>query len=114
MNSNLNGFNVKEITLYADGNIQPGMAVSVKENHTAAIPSANERFAGICTAVRGGYVSVALTGILTVPYSGTGISVGYNPVTADGNGYIKFNVSSSEEFLVFDIDETEHLMTILL
>ncbi len=114
MNPKLNGFDVKEVTLYTTDAIKPGMAVMLEENYTAKVPIANSRFIGVCTAVRGDYVSVALTGVVTVPFSGTDISVGYNNLSADGNGYLKLNLSSSYEYLVLEVDEAQKLMTIML
>lgn len=110
----LDGFNVKEVTLYTTEAIEPGMAVMLSENYSAVIPAANSRFIGVCTAVRGNYISVALTGIVTLPYSGSDISVGYNTISPDGDGYVKLNLSGSVEYLVTDVNTSEKLVTILL
>ena len=47
MNIKLDGFNSKEITLYTEQDIQPGMAVMIAEGYKAIIPGANTRFIGI-------------------------------------------------------------------
>lgn len=110
----INGFNVKEITLYNSGNIAVGNVVMLGENHTALVPSAGSAFIGVCTQVRGDYVSVAVTGAVTFPYSGSKPVVGYNLFSADGNGAVKINTGDGKDYLVTDVDEAEGTMTIML
>ncbi len=110
----LDGFNTKEITLYTEADIKPGMPVMLAENYSAGIPAAGSRFIGVCTSARGRYVSVALTGVVTVPYSGSGIKIGYSPLTCDGNGKLKHDANGSAEFLVFEVNEYDNLVTFLL
>lgn len=114
MNNVLNGFNVNEVTLHTNDEFKVGMAVCIDENCEAVRPADNERFVGICTAVNGEYISVTFTGILTVPFSGTEMYTGYNPLTAAADGNIRFSVSSSTEYYVISFDKDKKLMTFLL
>ena len=114
MKTNLDGFHVNEVTLYTTEDIKPGMAVTIGENCTAKIPPSGTRFMGICTDVRGNYVSVALTGAVTVPYTGSDFAAGFNTISPDGNGYLKLNFDGEVEYLVLDVNAAEKLMTIFL
>lgn len=114
MYPNLEGFNVKEVTLYKNGDIKPGMAIMITDNYTATIPTSNTRFAGICTAVRGDYISAALTGIVTVHYTGTDLVTGYNGISSDGNGNVKLDVNATTEHLILDVNKEDKLITFLL
>lgn len=114
MIKSLNGLNLKEITLYAEENVKPGMTVVITDKYTVGVATKNAKFFGICTDVKGGYATVAVSGIITVPFSGTDITIGYNFISADGNGNVKYDAGGSVEYLVFDIDEENNLVTISL
>ena len=114
MTEKLKGVNLTEITLYTEEDIKPGMAVMISDNYTATIPVSNTRFAGICTGVRGNYVTVAINGVVTVPYTGTDIPVGYNSLASDGNGVVKIDFGGSFEHLILDADAQKKLITFLL
>ncbi len=114
MNRNFEGYHVDEITLYTNDDFKPGMAVMIAENCTAVISNEGSNFIGVCTGVRGNYISVALTGAVTVPYSGVDFSVGYNLISPDSNGYLRLDFEGTKEYLILDIDKDEKLMTIWL
>ena len=114
MYPNLNGFNTKEITLYTEENVKPGMPVMLTENYSAILPAAGSRFIGICTSVRGNYISVAVTGVVTAPFTGSGLNIGYAKVSPDGNGKIKSDSTSGTEILVLEVNEYEKLVTFIL
>ena len=104
---------VNEITLYTEEDFVPGAPVTVGPNHTAVKPGNNESFMGFCTAKRGNYVSVAFSGAVTVPYSGT-METGYVLMSADGEGKIKEDFASSLQLFVLNIDTENNLVTVLL
>ncbi len=114
MTEKLKGVNLTEITLYTEEDIKPGMAVMISDNYTATIPVSNTRFAGICTGVNGKYVTVAINGIVTVPYTDSEISIGYNTLASDGNGVVKIDFAGSFEYLVLDADAQKKLVTFML
>lgn len=109
----LTGFNTKEVTLYTSESIQPGMAVALGENCTAKIAAAGEKFCGICTDVRGKYITAALKGYCEASYSGTAPSVGYNSLAGDGNGNAAVN-ESGREILVAAVDTDAKKIIIIL
>lgn len=109
----LTGFETKEVTLYTQDSITPGTAVALRENCTAAIPASGEKFCGVCTDVRGNYITVALKGYAETTFSGTAPAVGYNTLAGDGNG----NATVSEngrEILVAEVDTTAQKIIIIL
>ena len=110
----LNGLCTKEITLLAKEDVKPGMPVEIAERYTVGIPDNNCRFFGICTSVKGKYATVAVSGVVTVPYSGSSLTLGYNTLSSDGNGKVKVDMNGDDYFVVFDIDEENKLVTILL
>ena len=114
MNIKLDGFNSKEITLYTEQDIQPGMAVMIAEGYKAIIPGANTRFIGICTSRKGNYITVAVSGVVTTHCSSENISVGYNCLSADGNGNLKLDNGALVETLILEIDKENNIIKILL
>ena len=107
------GFETKEVTLITNKNVAAGKAVGITTNKRASIPSADELFCGICTAVKGVYASVALKGHATVAYTGTEPVLGYNKLAADGSGNVK--VSENGIFaIVTDIDTVNKKIEIIL
>lgn len=114
MNTNLNGFNVKEITLPTEQDIRVGMPVTIGAGRKAVLPNTNEPFIGICTGRKGDYVTVAVSGLITAAYTGSDLSLGYEYVSADGNGALKLDITATVSTFVFDVDTEKKLVTILL
>ena len=104
MNTNLNGFNVKEITLPTEQDIRVGMPVTIGAGRKAVLPNTNE----------GDYVTVAVSGLITAAYTGSDLSLGYEYVSADGNGALKLDITATVSTFVFDVDTEKKLVTILL
>lgn len=109
-----NGFNVNETTLYTESDIKAGMTVELDSDGNAIVASENSHFIGVCTKAKGNYVTVALTGVVTVPYTGSAPSTGYDILAADGNGNVKFFGAGDSEYLVFNVDKEKHLATFML
>ena len=114
MIKNINGLCTKEITLYAKDDVKPGMAVEIQESYTVGIPGVNSRFFGVCTGINGNYATVAISGIVTVPFSGANIDLGYNTLAGDGTGKVKLDMNGDDYMVVLDIDDENKLITILL
>ena len=114
MIENLNGLCNVEITLLANDNVKPGSPVEIEDKYTVCVPSLNSRFMGICTSVNGKYATIVTSGIVTVPYSGSNIVLGYNTLSSDGNGKLKFDLNGDVYIPVLDMDEENGLITILL
>ena len=113
MNNIFDRLVVNEITLYTEEDIQPGTPVTIGADQNAVKAGKGEGFVGICTAKRGNYVSVAFSGAVTVPYSGS-METGYVFIAADGEGKIKEDYASSIQFFVLNVDAEKNLATILL
>lgn len=114
MKTNLDGFNVKEITLYTEQDIQPGMTVTIDDDYKAVIPEDCMRFTGICTGRKGDYITVAVSGVMTARFSSANLSPGYNSISADGNGNLKLDGNTAIETLVLEFDKNAKLVKILL
>ncbi len=109
----LTGFNTKEVTLYTGESISPGMAVTLKENCTGSIGASGEKFCGICTDVRGNYITVALCGYAEVSYSGSAPAVGYCKLASDGSGNVAVN-ENGRDILVAAVDTENKMLSIIL
>lgn len=109
----ITGFETKEVTLYTQDSIAVGMAVALKENCTAAIPASGEKFCGVCTDVRGNYITVALKGYCEASYTGSAPAVGYNSLAGDGNGSAAVN-ENGREILVAAVDTQAKKIIIIL
>ena len=114
MIENLNGLCTKEITLLASEEVKPGMPVEIIDKYTVGMAGINGRFFGVCTSVKGKYATVAISGAVTIPYSGSEIYFGYNTISSDGEGKVKFDIDGEVYYVVLDIDEDNNLITILL
>ena len=104
---------VNEITLYTEEDIQPGTPVTIGADQNAVKAGKGEGFVGICTAKRGNYVSVAFSGAVTVPYSGSMVT-GYVFLAPDNDGKLKEDFASSFQYFVLNVDTENSLATILL
>ncbi len=109
----ITGFDTKEVTLYTEENIVPGMAVALKENCTGTAAASGEKFCGVCTGVRGRYITVALKGYAVLSYTGTAPTVGYNKLAGDGNGNAAVN-ENGRELLVTAVDTDDKKISIIL
>lgn len=114
MIKNLNGLCNKEITLLAKENVKPGMPVEVQDRYTVGMPKVNKRFMGVCTSVKGKYATIAISGVVTSPYTGSFLTIGVNTLACDGAGNIKVDENGDQYYSVLDIDETNKLVTFLL
>lgn len=103
MNTYLNGFDRKEVTFIAGATTTEGNTVNLLSKSTVGASPAGSDFTGVCTLVRNGMASVVLRGYVTVPYSGTAPSIGYNKLAADGNGGVQLS-EDGRHILVADID----------
>ncbi len=109
----LNGFNTKEVTLYTDSKIKVGSTVMLEANCKAVLPASDAKFCGVCTDARGNYITVALSGFVQLPYTGTAPTVGYNNLACDGNGNAKVS-EKGREILVAEVDTTNKTISIIL
>ena len=107
-------FNVHELTFYTEAPIKAGMTVEIDSDGNLNIAPDNYRFAGICTKIKDNYATVTFTGIVTVHYTGDAPSKGYNLLTSDGAGNVKFDFSSDFDYLILDVNEEDQTVTFML
>ncbi len=113
MNHYFSGFNTKEITLHADESVKKGSAVVFADDSTVKAAAAGQIFCGICTKIRNGLASVVFSGHVTVPFGGSAPALGYQKLSADGNGAVKSD-ENGKHFLVVCSDETDKTIDIIM
>ena len=100
MNVDFKGFGENVATFAADSGLTaPGVAVKVTEDGKVAKCSANDKFCGICIAVRDGYATVQLRGYAEFK-AGSKIAPGYQKLAANSSGGVAINDSAGRELLV--------------
>ena len=114
MNPVLNGLYNTEITLYTTDNIKPGMAVKFNDDKSVSPVGKFDSFIGICTASRGNYVTVAVSGIVTVPYTGTAPELGHSTISGGAEGYLIYDLDGDYKYIVLDVNEEKNLFTVIL
>lgn len=109
-----NSYGLTEITFYTESDIKAGMTVSVDKNGNAIIAPENYPFIGICTKAEGNYITVAVSGVITAGYTGAFSECGYQYMSGDGNGNIKYDITSDYEHPVLKVDTENRTVTIIL
>lgn len=113
MNVYLNGFDRKEVTFNAGDGVKEGKTVNLLTKTTVGASPLDNNFFGVCALVRNGMASVVLKGYVTVSYTGTAPSLGYNKIASDGAGGIKLS-DSGRYIIVADVDAIKGTCGIVL
>ena len=92
-----------------------GQVVKISGNGQVAACADGDSFCGVTEFVArdGGACSVALGGMVRVPYTGTAPTLGWESLAADGNGGVKA-ASTGRSYLVVDVDESDKTVTFAL
>ena len=98
-----NAINENFITLKVDGRAQKDEPVTLVSNETAKACSEGESIIGIVKNVHNGYATVQISGVLTMPYTGTAPTVGFAAIDADGKNGAKL-ASSGRNVMVISVD----------
>jgi len=115
MSISINGFNESILTFNAASGFETsGVPVKMSANNTVSACSENDSFCGISKSFSGGCVAVQVSGAVTIGYSGTAPTVGYNMLAADGEGKVLVAAEGGREYLVVDVNSTSSVATILL
>lgn len=90
---------------FACGETDVGQVVKVSGNGEVAACADGDSFCGVVMFVArdGAACSVALGGMVRVPYTGTAPTVGWTGLAADGNGGVKA-LTTGRSYLVADVD----------
>ncbi len=85
MKVSLNGYGENVVTLEAEDDVKVGSPVKMTGNGKVGLCTAKEAFCGIAVGVRDGYAAVQMQGFYgNLPYSGSGVQVGYVKLGATG------------------------------
>ncbi len=112
MSVSFGGFNSNIATFKTAAELECGCGVKVSESNTVALCSDGDSFCGFVVNGEGGYASVQLSGVVTVPYTDAAPAVGYTMLASDGNG-IKAS-ENGREYLVIAVDENAKTVTFLM
>ncbi|MBW7572720.1 hypothetical protein [Caproiciproducens faecalis] len=113
MNISLNGYGEQMATFEAEAGVTPGMPVKMTGNGKVGAGTALDAFCGVAVSVRGGFAAVQLSGYVTVPYSGTAPTVGYQKLNCAADGKVQTE-STGRSLLVTDVDTAAQTCGIIL
>ena len=114
MNISYEGIGQCAATFENDG-VAVGQMAKISGDAKAAPCANGDAFAGMVLSVSRDEAacSMALNGIVTVAYSGTAPAVGWQGLSADGNGGVK-TAASGKQYLVIQRNETAKTVTFVL
>lgn len=101
------------VTVRTNSNISVGSPCKFTASNTVSVCSDGNAFHGIVMSQREGFITLAVHGFVTVPYSGTAPTVGYCPLAAATGGKVK-KLEGAKEHLVVSVDTTKSTVTFLL
>ena len=104
MSVSTKGFCENVLTLKAASGLKAGVPVAVSANDTVSAAGADAKFCGVSVNVNGGYAGVQLSGVVTMPYTGTALaSDGADGVKAStkGNTYLVLSVNTTAKTVSF-------------
>lgn len=113
MSYSFEGFNEGVLTFSCSGDIAAGSPVKISGNGEVSACSDGDKFCGVAVNCRNGSAGVALSGTVTLAYSGTVPAAGYVKLAADGSGKVK-TASGGREYLALSVDTTAGTVTIIL
>ena len=101
---------------FACSGVSEGQAVKVSGNGTVAACAENGGFDGevLSVARDGKACSVAMGGMVTVSYSGTAPTAGWNTLAADGKGGVTVVSEGGRSYLAVEADTAAKTVTIVL
>lgn len=106
MELSFNGYGENAATFAALDGVAPGAPVKMTANGTVGPCAAGDSFCGVALNARGGYAAVQLSGYVRLPYGGTAPAVGWQSLSAAGDGKIQTAGTGGRTYLVVDVDET--------
>jgi hypothetical protein len=112
MNISFDGIGQNVATFLAEEGLSEGQVCKVTANGTVSACASGERFCGVVHHLEeDGAAAVILAGFVTLPYTGSAPTVGYDKIAAGDGGAAAAN-DAGGEYLVVDVD-TEN-MTVCL
>lgn len=88
---------VKSATFFHTGlsKADNGKPVTLSANKTVSLTSDGDEIFGVIDSVENDAVSVKLDGFFTLKYTGSDPALGYEKLSADGNGGVKQNANGT-------------------
>ncbi len=87
--------------------------VKISSDDTVALSSDNDDFHGVVESIEKKFCTVLLTGFVSLTYSGTAPTVGYQGLRSAGSGKVEVNANSHKR-LVVNIDTTDKKIKVFL
>ena len=101
-------------TFAVNGQVEPGMAVTLTDNGTVGLGKDGNALCGVALGrVRNGAAAVQIGGAAQVGWSGTVPVVGWQGLACDGHGGVK-TAGDGMKWLVLAVDEDEKTAVIKL
>lgn len=91
--------------------VKAGALCKYTGEDTVGVAAAEEEFHGVCLFAKKGHVSVQVKGFVTMGYTGTAPSLGYEALTADGTGGVAVSATGTKRYLVTAVNTTESTVT---
>ena len=111
MSVSTKGFCENVLTLKAASGLKAG---AVSANDTVSAAGADAKFCGVSVNVNGGYAGVQLSGVVTMPYTGTDApAVGYAALASDGADGVKASTKGNT-YLVLSVNTTAKTVSFML
>lgn len=104
MEYSFSGFGENAATFSAGTDVVAGAPVKMTANATVGTCADGDDFCGVALNVRCGYAAVQLSGYVSLPYSGTAPSVGWQNLKAAAGGKIQTASTGGRSLLVVDVD----------
>lgn len=93
--------------------LSEGNVCQICANYTMTIPSAGNDFSGVVVSNQGVSCAVSFSGFVTVPYTGTIPSIGYQSLVSDGSGGVMTG-EGNKQYLVVAVSGADKTVTFLL
>ncbi|MDD6023683.1 MAG: hypothetical protein PUC06_05515 [Oscillospiraceae bacterium] len=93
-----------------DGGVVPGQPCKCSGGKAMEKAAAGEAFQGVCLWQRDDIAGVQVDGFVTMPYTGTAPTVGFDILAADGNGGVQKSASGKSRMIV-DVDSVLKTVT---
>lgn len=110
MSVSTKGFCENVLTLKAASGLKAGVPVAVSANDTVSAAGADAKFCGVSVNVNGGYAGVQLSGVVTMPYTGTDAPA---VLASDGAYGVKASTKGNT-YLVLSVNTTAKTVSFML
>lgn len=90
-------------TFALSGTLSGGQVCKIASSGTVSACDEDDSFHGVAVTIGDGICGVALSGLVTVAYSGTAPTVGYATLLADGDGGVAAD-EDGDTYLVVSVD----------